>query len=742
MPGNKSVFNDALKKANGYAWDNDWARAVAEYRRALAEYPDDTNTHTSLAHALEAAGQLEGALHEARIASKLIPHDPVPLTRVAVLQEKLNRASEAASTYLAVAEIHAAHKAMGKATEAWQKVAALEPDRTDVRQKLADAYQLGAHNSLAAKEFMALARNYQKRGDAAKALAAAQKAQALDPQSSLARDLLAALGRGEVIQDSRARADVADTGSTPVDAAEQTALSRLAETLLEERPAGSKADAETIQGATGLSEPDVHALIARAVDAQTHHRVGEAIEAYRDLIAAGVARPEVKFNLGLLYSETMRYDEAISFLTATADDSNYALASHFELGKCFRALGKTDQALEHFLQVTQIVDLSSVQREQADELISVYQGLAETYAAKGDRDKAESFSRSLEEFLSGRGWEDKVREVRLQLQALREEGEQVSLAELIEVSESASVLEALALAKDYLRRGKLNAAHEECMRAIELAPNYFPAHVRLAEILVKENKPEAAKAKYQTLAELSAIRGDLPRAETYYRRLIRLFPNNVTDRSKLIDLLTKQGRTDSALEEYLELGNEYARDGQFAKAAERFSEGMRLATRAGITSAPANQLRQQLANARAQQGDLKAALAVYQEIARETPGDERARVLVIDLEFRLEQTAAGLRDLEELLTYFRAQGANQKIGGVLEGLAKSYSREPALRALLAQHYLTTGNPAKAIVELDALGEMQLNAGQKPAAAATIRQIIALNPPQVDGYKKVLAQIGE
>lgn len=741
MPGNKTIYNDALKQAHNSAWDADWVKAIAEYRRALAEFPDDANTQTSLAHALEQTGQLEGALHAARIASKLLPHDPIPLTRVAELQEKINRAAEAASTFCAVAELHAAHKAMGKAVEAWQKAAALEPERADAHQKLAEVYQQSEHNSLAGKEFLALARIYQKRGDKTKALAAAQKAQTIDSDSSAAREMIAALERGEMIEEPRVQvAAPPSVGSTPVEEAEKTALIRLAETLLEETPASS-ASAKKSGGGT-LIEPEIHALIARAVDAQTHNRVADAIEAYRKLLAAGVTRSEVKFNLGLLYSESMRYDEAISLLTQVVDDPNYALASHFELGKCYRARGKTDQAVEHFLQVTQIVDLSSVQREQADELISVYQGLAESYAVKGDREKAEAFSKSLEEFLSGRGWEDKVREVRQQLQSLREVGEQVSLAEMIQVSESATVLESLALAQEYFKRGKMQAAREECMRAIELAPNYIPAHVRIAEILMKEGRMDAARAKYQTLAELSAIRGDLQRAEGFYRQLIKSFPDNVTDRSKLIDLLTQEERYDAALDEYLELGNEYARTDQLAKAAEKFTEGMRFAARAGITSKIAARLRQSLADVKIRQGDLKAALATYQDIAQQDANDERARVLIVDLEFRLEQTTAALRDLDELLARFRAQGANQKITNVLDGLVKSYSSVPSLRALLAQHYLTMGNPAKAIAELDALGEMQLGAGQKQAAAATIRKIVALNPPQVEGYKQLLEQIGE
>jgi tetratricopeptide (TPR) repeat protein len=738
MPGDQAGYKDAIKKGHNAAWDGEWAKAIPEYRRAIAEFPEDVTAHLSLAHALEEAGQLESALHEFRIASKLQPHDPQPLARVARLQEKLRRPAEAAGTYLAIAEIFVAHKAIGKAVEAWQKAAALEPDRADVHQRLAEVYEQGVHYTLAAKEFLALARIYQRGGNKAKSLSAVQKALALDPHNAAARTFRGELERGESVGQA--------STAGPLDKAQQVALSRLAETLLEERSnlvkVGAMEGSARVEDELALSQPEIDVLITRAVDAQTQHRVADAVECYRKLLAAGVTRPEVKFNLGLLYSETMQYDDAIKLLSETVGDPNYALASHFELGKCFRAQGKVDAAVEHFLQVTKIVDLGSVRREQADELISVYEGLAESYAAKGDRAQAESFSRSLEEFLTSRGWEDRVREVRRHLEMLREEGKQISLAEAIEVPEADKVLEALTLSQEYLRRGKLLAAKDECFRAIEWAPNYLPAHVRLAEVLAKEGHSDQAKRKYQRLAELAMARGDVERAEGFYRQLLQIAPDDIGERSKFVDLLIQHGRVDAALEEYLELGEGYARVGQFDKAAEKFGEGVRLAMHSGIASPVAVNLRYRLAEARARQGDLEGALAAYQEIRQQSPEDERAWIYVVDSEFRLAQPAAAERDLEELLARYRTRGEPRKAIAVLEGLAQNHPNEPALCARLAENYIEVGEKEKALVALDALGELQLSAGNKQAAAATIRQLIAMNPLQVEEYEQLLQQIGE
>ncbi|MBM3128729.1 MAG: tetratricopeptide repeat protein [Chloroflexi bacterium] len=732
MAGNRTIFNDAITKGHNAAWDGQWNKAAAEYRRALNEFPDDASVRLSLTHALEELGQWESALREYQHLAQAQPRDPAPLARVAALLEKLRRVPEAAGAYVQVADLYLATKLTSKAIEAWRKAAELEPDRTDIHQKLVEVYTRTGQHPAAALEQLALAWIYRKRGDKAKALHAAEQAVKLDPNNAAARAFIDEMTESE-------RATPVSVPS-PVDEAQKTALSRLAETLLEAReqtqPTGESRGAIRPQ----IDQAEVEALIARAVDAQMRHRVADAIEAYRKLIAQGITRPEVRFNLGLLYFETMRYDEAIQFLSETVGDDQFALASHYALGQCYRAQGKLDRTIEHFLQAVKIVDLSNVRREQADDLIRVYEELAEGFAAKGDRAQAERFSQSLEDFLSSKGWEDKVQQFRQRLEAIKEEGEQVDLVEAIQVRESDRVLEALALSQEYLRREKFGAASEECLRAIELAPNYLPAHARLAEILVKQERWSEANAKYQALAELCLITGDLKRAEAMYRGILKIAPDDVGARSKLIDLLAQQNRTEEALEQYLDLGDGFARANQVGKALEKFTEGVRLATRAAQTGKTALTLRHRLAEMRARQNDFAGALKTYQELRQQSPDDERAQFYIVDLEFRLNQASAALRDLEELLARYHARNEPQKISAVLEALAQSYPAEAELVTRLAQHYRAQGAIGQAIAALDALGQAQLSLGNRRAAAATIRQIIELHPPRVEDYQKLLQEI--
>jgi tetratricopeptide (TPR) repeat protein len=291
-----------------------------------------------------------------------------------------------------------------------------------------------------------------------------------------------------------------------------------------------------------------------------------------------------------------------------------------------------------------------------------------------------------------------------------------------------------------LRRDKLGAASEECLHAIELAPSYLPAHVRLAEIMVKQDRLAEANTKFQVLAELYIIRGDRKRAGALYHNALRIAPDDVGTRSRLIDLLVQQNASEEALEQYLNLGDSYARVNQVGKALEKFGEGVRLATRTGNTGKSALTLRHRLAEMRARQNDFKGALTAYQDIRQHSPDDERAQFYIVDLEFRLNQPNAALRDLEELLARYQTRNEPQKTVAVLEALTQSYPNEPDLAMRLAQHYIAAGVTDKAITTLDTLGEAQLSAGNKRGAAATIRQIIELKPPRVEDYQKLLREI--
>jgi Flp pilus assembly protein TadD len=63
-----------------------------------------------------------------------------------------------------------------------------------------------------------------------------------------------------------------------------------------------------------------------------------------------------------------------------------------------------------------------------------------------------------------------------------------------------------------------------------------------------------------------------------------------------------------------------------------------------------------------------------------------------------------------------------------------------LHARLAEAYKAAGRTADAIAQYDALGEIQLDAGQKDDAIRSIQAIVDLNPPDSEGYVELLKNL--
>ncbi|NIO69402.1 MAG: tetratricopeptide repeat protein [Anaerolineae bacterium] len=99
-----------------------------------------------------------------------------------------------------------------------------------------------------------------------------------------------------------------------------------------------------------------------------------------------------------------------------------------------------------------------------------------------------------------------------------------------------------------------------------------------------------------------------------------------------------------------------------------------------------------------------------------------------------------LAELKDLVKYYQAKGQPQKALSVLKEAIQLRPQEMSLRALLAQVYAQQGMKREAIAELDALGEMQLEAGLRDEAVQTVKQIIALEPANVEAYRQLLDHI--
>ena len=196
MIGSRENFDQAMRLGHSAAWDQHWDRAIAAYRSALAEFPDDAVALTSLAFGLLQADQLTEALRMYQRAATLNPGDPVAPEKCGEIFERQGRLNDAAQTFMAVAEVHLKRRDVNKAIDNWSRVVRLTPDNLAAHSRLALACERISLTHRAVLEYIEVARIFQRMRDDEKAGAAVTRAQQLEPQSNEARDAFDKLRRG------------------------------------------------------------------------------------------------------------------------------------------------------------------------------------------------------------------------------------------------------------------------------------------------------------------------------------------------------------------------------------------------------------------------------------------------------------------------------------------------------------------------------------------------------------------
>src|SRR5215510_8566738 len=88
MPGREDIFLKAMNDGHSAAWDQEWDKAIAAYRRALQESPDHPKALNSLGLALYQVGKIEEALQIYVNVARISKDDPVPMEKVAQISER------------------------------------------------------------------------------------------------------------------------------------------------------------------------------------------------------------------------------------------------------------------------------------------------------------------------------------------------------------------------------------------------------------------------------------------------------------------------------------------------------------------------------------------------------------------------------------------------------------------------------------------------------------------------------
>jgi tetratricopeptide (TPR) repeat protein len=488
-----------------------------------------------------------------------------------------------------------------------------------------------------------------------------------------------------------------------------------------------------------VGQPQMLRYLGQAIDYQTHENIPQAIKQYESAIKAGLDHPAVYYNLGILLKNQGDQEGATKYLTQSLGHPDLDLGANLALGRLARMRDDLPEAARFLLQALRYADTLSVDENQSGDLNQLYDTIMATMS-EGDDETLSQIVENTLSFLSGPEWLERLRQARRQLEGESEGADLVPIADMLAVGGTERILQAIGRIDDLVKNKKYEVAMEEAMLALDLIPGYLGLHLRMAEIMIRQGNTTGGMTKLRIIARTHRVRGEISAASNVYARIIRHSPIDIAARKQLIDLLAQQDRTEEALKQYLDLAELYRQMAEIDSARSTLDDAYKLSQRGPVSREWKIKTLDMMGDIDLSRLDLRQALQTFEEVCEIDPQNEKARSHLIDLNLRLGQEEQAAVALDIQLEYLVQSNHALEALTLLEDLAREYPGKQALHSRLAEAYRAAGRTADAIAQYDALGEIQLDAGQTKDAITTIQTIIDLDPPNIEGYHDLLRNL--
>ncbi len=357
MAGNEAKYQSAVRQGESFLSAHKWREAIAAFRLALAEFNERPAVYAGLGDACVGLKELGRALDCYKLAARFSRGDIDALLQVADIQERLGFLSEAGRTYLAAGELLLRRQELDAAVGQWERAVRLEPNLLAAHQRLAMVFQRQDDARGAVREYLAIARILDRRGEKKKALKICRAALRLDPTNGDIQTAMKLIEQGEEaypelavekpIMEPPAR-PAADDGEEGIFGAVRQMASvfeaerstwaltteqhrdqqdpvRQGQELAEDVLTAEifRADEEDDYSQEGMIKLERDALIGQALDFAQRGEFGQAIRCFRQAIDGGLDLPAAHFYLGFLLVRSGRPKESYPWLKKAAADRRY-----------------------------------------------------------------------------------------------------------------------------------------------------------------------------------------------------------------------------------------------------------------------------------------------------------------------------------------------------------------------------------------------------------------------------------
>jgi tetratricopeptide (TPR) repeat protein len=768
MTGQMDAFQEAMNQGHSAAWDQTWDKAVDLYRQALEISPNNPKALTSLGLAFYELQRFKEALACYQLAAKNSPQDPLPLEKVAELNERLGNITQASKVYMLAGDLYAKNRDLNKAVGSWTRVIRLHPEHLVARSRLAMVYERLGRKQQALNEYLAISSLLQHVGEVQKAIQTVNHALQILPGSNEATQALALLKTGQLLpkpvrlkgttgplsmtqvrlMDKEKAKEQASESLDPIETARQKALAELAGLLFEQETTTDQSverrDLQSIMHGTGttpskqVDQTKILLHLSQAIDLQARGKNTQAISELERVIETGLDHPAVYFDLGILLMDAGSLDGAARNLGRSVKAPEYSLAVHLLLGKIYYSTDRISEAVIEYLEALRIADSEIVSGKQADELYQLYEPLIEAQSHQTNLEAQERLCKNIKDMLVRPNWREHLETARQQLPS---EGTiPLPLAEILVESKGTRVVDSITTVNQYARKGMHRAAMEEAYYALQYSPTYLPLHSLVGEMLLQQNRTQEAVKKFTIVAQTYSARGEAARATEMFQRIIELAPMDLNVRTRLIEQLEFSGNVEMAVDESVKLAEVYYSLADFISARKTYTQALRIAQQPGFDHQIKADILRRMADIDLQSLDWRQAVRVFEQIRTLQPDDQEARESLIDLNFRLGQSNQAVSEIDRYISHLWNGDRQEEAIQFLEKMVEKKPQQVPVRRRLAEVYRLSGRPADAIAQLDTAGDILMEAGDQKGAREIIMAILALNPANASEYQRLLAQL--
>lgn len=763
-------LKDLFSKGNSAAWDKNWNDAAGYYQQALDIDPGNFKALTNLGLAYYEMREFRDALDAYGKAVEINPDDPAPYEKMFLIYKEVSQPAEAVKASLSAAESHLKNEDIQKAIENWKRVLELDIRNVKAHARLGMVYERLGKMKLAVSEYINTASLLQLAGNVKKASESIDRALACSPENIIALRAKEILHQGRQLpipepierepEEEEVQADAPQLEApkpeaeivyeNPIVEAVEKALIILAEAMFEEdvvpgeAKKGSKRELEsalswnTEEGESSGISSYLKLHISQAIASYKSEDEKDAADNIKKAIDDGYGNPAAYFLLGFFYINLSRKESAIRSLNKSVSNADFALASRLLLAQHYAGAEEWVDASREYLEALRIADTSLADKEEVEDLIHLYEVMMDDLEQQEGDEAYIEMSTHVGQMLMRPDW----REILIQLRAQGQTQDGLILPQLDALLDDrrTQIMGVHQNIASLAHEGHYGAAMEMAFFALRTAPTFLPLHVTIGDLLVEENKIDGAVTKYLAVADVYTVQGKTERALTMLRKVIQLQPMNIEIRQRQIDLLEDYGKKEEAIQEYMNLAEVFFPLAELDSARSAYIKALALTETIPDSSNLRMKLLHRLADLDIQRLDWDSAINTFHEISELSPGNKKASIAIVDLNFRLGNRRAADQEIDRFVALFDPEQYQDLLEEYLIGLKKEMPQEMFIIRRLVDFYKDLGQVDKAISELDGLGDMLLDAGRRSEAVAVIEEIVSLGPSNVEAYQKLLSQL--